>query len=476
MNQNVDISSFIAGAERNMRQSLLPPGYFAKQTYLQSTDVFTATYGRKVWDALNNQTRFWNIIRKVQWGPTTGWRIRTDRGPGVGSGSELITATTRPTLEAGSLPVIDSSNYVTVDSPPRIVSSMLGVTLRGQIMSGLEGGMGDNLAVEQEARARDHIKELNQELLLANSARLGAGNVGIGGTAGTASVTNFVGTFRDGDTISIYDASANADVSPNSVIAGRQADGSFRLVGADGTQAVVAGDIAYIKQRAGFTSLDDIVDHYGRNIAGTPFASGYGPGVYNMYQTGRGLTSATGNGLLTARAANSWAAPARVLSNNGVSRNLTTELLDEAIREVRVNGADPDVILMGYDQLDRLNQVLQSRQRFLETSEFTVKVGDDSTLPGSHGGFQLATYKSIPIFVDADCPRSVSSTGTMLGSNVYVLDTRYLEVAIAAPTQYMDNRDFFAANALVLRGLFYTIGELRSLRFDVHSKITDLAP
>ena len=470
MNEGLDISSFIAGAERNMRSSLLPPGYFAKQTYLQSTDVFTATYGRKVWDALNNQTRFWNILRKVQWGPTTGWRIRTDRGPGIsgGNGTGPRGGTTRPTAEAGSLPTIDSSNYTTVNSPPRIVTSMLGVTLRGQIMSGLEGGMGDNLAIEQEARARDHIKELNQELLLASSSRVNSGdNTGNSDVAGDAVLADYNGTFRDGDMFGVASGTSSRDNDDGNQILYIQENGALRSTTND---TVAAGDVLYVKERVGFTSIDDIIEHDGRNISGVTMTNG--ADVYNIFSTGNGAGSANA---AAARVANGWNSPAVVLDNNGVSRALTTDLLDEAIRSVRVNGADPDVILVGYDQLDRLNSILQARQRFLETGEFVVKVGDDSTLPGSHGGFQLATYKSIPIFVDADCTRSVSSTGSMLGSNVYVLDTRYLEVAIAAPTQYMDNRDFFAANALVLRGLFYTIGELRSLRFDVHAKITDLS-
>jgi len=457
----MDINQFIAGAERNMRSSLLPPGYFAKQTYLQSSDVFTATYGRKVWDALNNQTRFWNIIRKVQWGPTTGWRIRTDRGPGTGSGTTLLNPTSQPNLEGGALPTIDSSNYVTIDSPPRVVTSMLGVTLRGQIMSGLEGGMGDNLAVEQEARARDHIKELNQELLLASSTGVStAGNTQSG--VSTAVVRNFNSTFRRGDT---YDSNASA-VTSAQTIGGVQANGAFRTSSSSSSLALAANDVLYVKSRAGFTSLDDIVEVHGRNISGTAVTDGVD--VYNMYSTGNGAAGSV------TRSSNSWAAAATVLHNSGVGRNLTTALLDEAIRSVRENGGDPDIILMGYDQYDRLNSILQARQRFAGVDEFVVKVGDDSTLPGSHGGFQLATYKSIPIFVDIDTPRGVSSTSASLGSNVYVLDTRYLEIAIAAPTQYMDNRDFFAANSLVLRGMFYTIGELRSLRFDVHAKITDL--
>ena len=182
--QDLSIAQYIAGAERNLRSSMMPPGYFAKQTYLQATDVFTATYGRKVWDALNNQTRFWNILRKAQWGPTTGWRVRSDRGD----------SRSRPVTEVGSIPTIDVSAYQNVDSAPRIMATDFGVSLKSQIMSGLEGGMGDNLAVEQDAAARDHIKEINQELLLRSET--------IATTAGasaTGEILNPTGTLRIGD-------------------------------------------------------------------------------------------------------------------------------------------------------------------------------------------------------------------------------------------------------------------------------------
>jgi hypothetical protein len=42
------------------------------------------------------------------------------------------------------------------------------------------------------------------------------------------------------------------------------------------------------------------------------------------------------------------------------------------------------------------------------------------------------------------------------------------------PTQYIENRDYFAANALVMRGLFFTMMEMRALRPDVQVKICDL--
>ena len=449
MANNINLSEFIAGAERNLRQSMLPPGYFAKQTYLQTSDVFNATYGRKVWDALNNQTRFWNIIRKVQWGPTTGWRVRSDRGPGssaqdVGSGTAVTLASrSRPITETGALPQIDSSAFQRVDSLPRIVASAFGVSIIGQITSGLEGGMGDNLAVEQEAAARDHIKEINQELLLRGTTRITAGAA----ASGAAEVLDSGGWARPGDTFAEEDSDAALSFYGEDV----QGDALY----SGGANLGATGDIAYIKSRAGFTSLDDIVEQDGRTIAGRTVSAG--ADVYNQ----------------ATRAAGGWNTAAAVLDNDGTGRNLNLTLLDQAIREVRINGADPDVILMGYDQFDRLSSLLQAQQRYMDWGEFVVKVGDESTLPGSHAGFQVATYRGIPVIVDPDTPKSYSTAGLM-GSNVYVMDTRYLELAVAAPTQYIDNRDFFQANAFVLRGLFYTIGELRSLRLDAHAKITDL--
>ena len=204
------------------------------------------------------------------------------------------------------------------------------------------------------------------------------------------------------------------------------------------------------------TSIDDIVEEDGRTIAGVSVSAG--ADVYNQ----------------ATRAAGGWNSASVVLDNNGTGRNLTLALLDQAIREVRINGADPDVILMGYDQFDRLSSLLQAQQRYMDWGEFVVKVGDESTLPGSHAGFQVSTYRGIPVIVDPDIQTSYTAADAAMGSNVYVLDTRYLELAVAAPTQYIDNRDFFQANAFVLRGLFYTIGELRALRLDTHAKITDL--
>lgn len=446
MPANISLAEFLAASERNLRSSILPTSYFAKQTYLQVADVFTATFGRKVWDALNNQTKFWNALRKVEWGPTVGWRNRTDRGAGR----------SRPVSETGALPTIDVSNYVTINSNPRFVATDFGVSVLGQLVSGLEGGMGDNLAVEQEAAARDHIKELNQEILLG-----GATIISTGGASATGAIAQQI--VRIGDIFRTAGADGGEGNDTNQTITAISTAANPVLTFTGG-ETLADGEILYINTRAGFTSIDDIVEEDGRTVAGEALAvpGVRGVGVYN--QTGA-----------NARGAGAWNAGAVVLDNDGVARNLALVLVDNTLRTPRFNGADPDLFLTGYDQYDRLVQILMANQRYLGWEEFVVKVGDEQTLPGTHTGLQVASYRGVPVLPDADVHLSVTAADADLGSVLYCLDTKYLEIAIAAPTQYIDNRDFFQANAFVLRGLFYTAGELRCYRFNAQAKVVDLA-
>ena len=155
-------------------------------------------------------------------------------------------------------------------------------------------------------------------------------------------------------------------------------------------------------------------------------------------------------------------------------QDLSLNLLDTAIQKIRTNGGEPKVIIMGHDQYFKLERLLNSQQRYMGQEEYQVGVGSERTFPGTRTGLVLATYQGIPILPDADTPKSINSSDTALGSNVYVLDTDYLEIAIAQPTQYVENRDYFAANALVVRGLLYTMGEMRCKNFFVQAKIADL--
>jgi hypothetical protein len=305
--------------------------------------------------------------------------------------------------------------------------------------------MGDIVAMELQALERDFVKECNQELT-AGSAYLCSN-----GSTTTRVVPASVGNhFKIGDTVDLYDVGVG-HIGESLAVSGVSSGTVTVGTGADADD----GDIVYIKSRAGFTSIDDICMEDATTV-GDQQAN---VDVYN----------------LTTRTAAAYAAGAYVGYNSGVSRDLSLTLLDTSIQKIRENGGEPKLILMGHDQYFKLERLLNAHQRYMGQEEFTVGVGDERTLPGTRTGLVLATYMGIPILPDADCAKSVDTGDTVLGSNVYVLDTDYIELAMALATTYIENRDFFALNAMIVRGLVYMMGELRCTNVWVQSKIADLS-
>jgi hypothetical protein len=440
---NPSLSEYLAQSQRGLYQSVFGPEYLQKQSYFtvdSATGVFNTTYGRKVWQALNNQTRFFNAIPRVVWGNTAGWRVRTDRG----------SSRSRPVTETGSLPTVDVSNIATVSSLPRIVSTTFGASVKSVFTAQLEGGVGDVLALENENAQLDHIKEMNEELLAGSAYLTSAG----GATSFTVPAA-IAKNFKIGDAVGQYDVSATGHdrTSGSAISAVNTSTGAVTV--ASGT-TFADGDVAYIYSRAGLTSIDDIISEDGAAVGG-------GEANTRAYD----LT-------LAGRTAGAWNAGASVSYNSGTGRALSLNLLDTAIQKIRENGGEPKLILLGHDQYFNLERLLNSNQRYLGQEEYQVGVGSERTFPGTRTGLVLATYQGIPIIPDADTPKSVSTADAVLGSNVYVLDTDYLEIAVAQPTQYVENRDYFAANALVVRGLLYTMAEMRCNNIFVQSKIADL--
>jgi len=440
---NPSLSEYLAQSQRGLYQSVFGPEYLQKQTYFtvdSATGIFNTTYGRKVWQALNNQTRFFNAIPRVVWGNTAGWRVRTDRGSGR----------SRPVTETGSLPTVDVSNIESVSSLPRIVSTTFGASVKSVFTAQLEGGVGDVLALENENAQLDHIKEINEELL-AGSAYLTSAGSSTSFTVPAAIAKNF----KVGDAVAQYDVSATGHdrTSGSTISAVNTSSGAVTV--ASGT-TFADGDVAYIYNRAGMTSIDDIISEDGAAVGG-------GEARTRAYD----LT-------LAGRTAGGWNAGASVSYNSGTGRALSLNLLDTAIQKIRENGGEPKLILLGHDQYFNLERLLNSNQRYLGQEEYQVGVGSERTFPGTRTGLVLATYQGIPIIPDADTPKSVSTADAVLGSNVYVLDTDYIEIAVAQPTQYVENRDYFAANALVVRGLLYTMAEMRCKNIWTQAKIADL--
>ena len=440
---NPSLSEYLSQSQKGLYQSVFGPEYLQKQTYHTvdtSTGIFNTTYGRKVWQALNNQTRFFNAIPRTVWGNTAGWRVRTDRGSGR----------SRPVTETGSLPTVDVSDIQTVSSLPRIVSTTFGASVKSVFTAQLEGGVGDVLALENENAQLDHIKEINEELLAG-----GAYLASAGATTSFTVPAAIAKHFKVGDAVGQYDASAAGhDRTSGSVVSAVNTSTGVVTVASGTTYA--DGDLAYIYSRAGMTSIDDIVSEDEARVG-------------NSYTRARSYDLTLGG-----RVAGTWDAAASVQLNAGTGRSLSLTMIDTAIQKIRENGGEPKLILLGHDQYFNLERLLNSNQRYMGQEEYQVGIGSERTYPGTRTGLVLATYQGIPILPDADVPKSVSTADAVLGSNIYVLDTDYLEIAVAQPTQYVENRDYFAANALVVRGLLYTMAEMRCKNIFVQAKIGDL--
>ena len=449
---NPSLTEFISQSQRGLYSSVFGPEYLQKQTYFTvdtATGIFNTTYGRKVWHALNNQTRFFNAIPRNVWGNTAGWRIRSDRGSGR----------SRPVTETGSIPTVDVSAIENVSSLPKIVSTTFGASVKSVFTAQLEGGVGDVLALENENAQLDHVKEINEELLA------GSGFVASAGSTTEATVPASVAkNFKVGDKVAVFDTSANDYINTSGVAvsAVNTTSGAVTI----GTLSTGAGDGdgVVVVSRAGMTSIDDIVNFDGAVVGGSydsnaNFAANGGVNAYDLTFGGR----AEGN----------WNAGV-VYDNNGTARDLSLNLIDNCIQSIRTNGGEPKLIVLGHDQYFKLERLLQSQQRYLGQEEYQVGVGSERTFPGTRTGLVLATYQGIPILPDADVVKNVDSADAVGGSNIYVLDTDYLEIAVAQPTQYIENRDYFAANALVVRGLLYTMAELRCHNFITQAKIVDL--
>jgi len=458
---NPSLNEFIAQSQRGLYQSVFGDQInkgaaytgtnFTTGTVGDTTTVasiFTETYGRKVWQALNNQTRFFNAIPRVVWGNTAGWRIRTDRG---NERSRPITESSAGS--ANLLPTVDVSNIEVVSSLPRIVGTTFGASVLSVFNAQLEGGVGDVLAMENEHAQLDHMKEINTELLASSIIHTsGAGNA----------QNNFVisnrASLNVGDAISTKDGTAAVNAAMG-VVQSIATDGRVTTSANNGVGNLGAYAVVFPTKRGGLTSIEDIVAHDSMTVDGDTWASASGPKAYGTH----------------ARAAESWAAAAVVKTNNGVGRDVSLNLIDDCIQSIRSNGGEPKVIIMGHDQYFKLERLLNSQQRYMGQEEFQVGVGSERTFPGTQTGLVLATYMGIPILPDADVAKStIATSGAEGGSNILVLDTDYIEMAVAQPTQYIENRDYFAVDQLTIRGLLYTMGELRCRNFITQAKIMDL--
>jgi len=170
------------------------------------------------------------------------------------------------------------------------------------------------------------------------------------------------------------------------------------------------------------------------------------------------------------RSANSWSL-AEHNENSGTDRVLSLDHLDDLFQKIWTRGGNPKVILTGYDTLMRLQQLLQSQQRFMEEKRVTPTYNGVKGVPGIEAGFIVATYNGVPIIPSKDVQ-------AVTLSRMYFLDTDYVYFSTAIPTQYFESGietgDPFAINRLGQEGMYRTMGELWTTFFGGHGSIRDL--
>jgi hypothetical protein len=160
-----------------------------------------------------------------------------------------------------------------------------------------------------------------------------------------------------------------------------------------------------------------------------------------------------------------------IVSDTATDRVLSLDVLDDIFQRLWVRGGNPKVILTGYDTLMRLQQLLQSQQRFMEEKRVTPTYNGVKGVPGIEAGFIVATYNGVPIIPSKDVTKDTIS-------RMYLLDTDYLHFSTAIPTQYFESGietgDPFAINRLGQEGLYRTMGEIWTTFFGAQGQVRDL--
>ena len=171
------------------------------------------------------------------------------------------------------------------------------------------------------------------------------------------------------------------------------------------------------------------------------------------------------------RSANTWSFAEGNADTGSTNRNLSLDHLDDLFQKIWVRGGNPKVILTGYDTLMRVQQLLQSQQRFMEEKRVTPTYNGVKGVPGVEAGFIVSTYNGVPIIPSKD----MASDGI---SRMYYLDTDYLYFSTGIPTQYFESGietgDPFAINRLGQEGLYRTMGEVWTTFFGGQGSVRDL--
>lgn len=174
---------------------------------------------------------------------------------------------------------------------------------------------------------------------------------------------------------------------------------------------------------------------------------------------------------------------AQVDHNSGVLRPLSLDLIDTLEREVAENTGDwsPEgkVWVTGHDTFERWARLLQPLQRFQDAMFTTADFNGIRTVPGREGGFRLHMYNGKPILVSQHAPEGLIANRATALDQIFLLDTRYLFMAVAVPTVYREAG--VSTGQEILLGRFgteagyKTVGDELCMFFKAQGKLVDIS-
>ena len=404
-------------------------------------DLYGVLYGQKVWSMLNREVNAFSMIAKRPY-TSSGWRILKSRPAGGSDGAFAVGNTSvAANVSDLSTPKADQIGGVQENAPlasqdgfqplspeytklyvsPKTIAHMFEFSELGMEMAKIDDGVGDIRAIVREDMAKHHTEVQNKMLLMPLMA---------------------------------YD---DANTTPN---IDRNYTSLLKIV----------------------TSNTELRDLYNADV----FAQGKTDGGGLIADVGKlfGATRTLGNtssGGDVATATNDFMS-AEVDNGAGYlaanARVLTLTILNDMIRRIRVNGGNPKVMLTGYDTIQHLSDLLQSQERFMDTAEIVPTHNGVKGVKGSEVGFRVASYYGIPLIPCKDMPTTAHANATNTLSDILVLDTDHLWMAMMKPTQYFEDGitsgNPFGVKKLGNQAMYRTMGVMCCSFFRGQGKITNL--
>ena len=390
-------------------------------------NLYNQIYGQKVWSMLNRECNALSVISKRPY-TSSGWRVLSDR-PAGGSGNSL------------SIGVTGDTNLTKLGDS----------TLRADLIGGVPENAGLNTA-------QDGLGPIAPTYTtLITSPKIVAHQFDFSELAmEMAQIDDGIGDIR---------AQLREDMGKHHAEV-QNAMLVMPLENYDAGSAVATTTVANIDRN--YTSLYKVIcseDELDAMATANLLGSATTTAVSHIYGTNRDndsfLDSQVDFGASYASAS---------------ARQLTLTVLNNMIRDLRVAGGSPKVILTGYDTLQTLSDLLQAQERFMDRKEIVPTVNGVRGVKGQEVGFRVSTYYDIPLIPVAAMPSTGVNSSCI--SDMLFLDTDHLWLSVMKPTQYFEdgisNGNPFGVGTLGNKALYRTIAEVGCSYFKGQGKITNL--